>query len=138
MKTRLFLEGIPKPKQRPRWSGKFMYSPKTSWEKDIKEQLSKQCFYYEDPIKVDMCFYMPRPKKHYRTGKYSSILKDDAPYYHYQKPDRDNLDKAVLDVLTDCGLLKDDCIVCDGSVTKLWANEKSGVYIYISNIEDSA
>ena len=135
---KIFLEGTPKPKQRPRWSGRFMYSPKTQWEKDIKEQLSLRDFYFEKPIKVDMCFYMPRPKRHYRTGKYSDILRDDAPVYHCQKPDRDNLDKAVLDVLTDCGLLKDDCIVCDGSVTKLWANEKSGVYVCITNIEELA
>ena len=130
----LFLEGTPKPKQRPRWSGRFMYSPKSSWEKEIKKLLKGYKFFYDVPVRIDMTFYMPRPKKHYRTGKYSNVLKDDSPEYHSQRPDRDNLDKAVLDVMTDVGLLSDDCIVVDGRILKKWANESSGVLIKIRKV----
>jgi len=130
----LFLEGTPKPKQRPRWSGKFMYSPKSVWEKELKRLLKAFDFYYDVPIRVNMCFYMPRPKNHYRTGKFSHLLKDDSPVYHSQRPDRDNLDKAVLDVMTDAGLLSDDCIVVDGRILKKWANEASGVLIKIKRV----
>lgn len=130
----LFIEGVPKPKQRPRWSGKFMYSPKTEWEKMLVNYFESCDEYYYTALKVSMTFYMPRPKKHYRTGKYSDVLKDDSPVLHTNKPDRDNLEKAVLDCMTKAGLLKDDSIVCDGFIKKIWANKKSGVKIEIEEI----
>lgn len=40
--------------------------------------------------------------------------------YHFQKPDRDNLDKAVLDAITKAGIWDDDCQVCSGVVEKVW------------------
>ena len=130
MKT--FIEGIPKPKQRPRWSGKFMYSPKTEWEKVLTNHFEELDDHFNYAIQVDITFFMPRPKKHYRTGKFSDILRADAPkIWHTNKPDRDNLEKAVLDCMTKGGILKDDCIVCTGTIEKKWANDKSGVYIEI-------
>ncbi|NLX97582.1 MAG: RusA family crossover junction endodeoxyribonuclease [Rhodopirellula sp.] len=72
------------------------------------------------PLMVSLIFCMPRPKSHYRTGKYSGEVKPDAPDWHTCKPDRDNLEKAVLDVLTRIGMWKDDGQVCDGSVTKIY------------------
>lgn len=111
-----------------------MYSPKSKWEKEIKKLLKGYNFFYDVPVRIDMIFYMPRPKNHYRTGKFSHILKDDSPEYHSQRPDRDNLDKAVLDVMTDTGLLSDDCIVVDGRILKMWANKSSGVSIKIRKV----
>jgi Holliday junction resolvase RusA-like endonuclease len=37
---------------------------------------------------------------------------------HITKPDRDNVDKAILDVLTQCGYWADDCQVCQGTTSK--------------------
>jgi Holliday junction resolvase RusA-like endonuclease len=69
----------------------------------------------EGPVKVNCRFIFPRPKNHYRTnGK----LKDWAPWYHTAKPDRDNLDKAVLDCLTQLGVWKDDKQVASGKISK--------------------
>ena len=134
MSIRFFIEGIPKPKQRPRWSGKFMYSPKSEWEKVVDAYFGESKELIDTPLRVDMTFYMPRPKKHYRTGKYSHILKDNSPVWHTNKPDRDNLEKAVLDCMTKSGLLKDDCIVCRGGIQKKWANCNSGVLIELSGL----
>ena len=128
----IFIEGVPKPKQRPRWSGKFMYSPKTKWEDMLVTYFEGLEDYYFDALSISMVFYMPRPKKHYRTGKFSHILKDDSPSWHINKPDRDNLEKAVLDCMTKGGLLKDDSIVCSGSIEKKWASKESGVLIKIN------
>ena len=54
------------------------------------------------------------------------------------KPDRDNLDKAILDALVRGGALVDDAGVCCGSVAKWWQNvspdgmlEPVGVHIEI-------
>ncbi len=112
-----------------------MYSPKSEWEKVVDEYLGKSTELIATPLRVDMTFYMPRPKKHYRTGKYSHILRDDAPkMWHTNKPDRDNLEKAVLDCMTKSGLIKDDCLVCTGNIQKKWANKESGVFIEIGGL----
>ena len=45
--------------------------------------------------------------------------------YHFQKPDRDNLDKAVLDAMTKAGIWADDCQVCSGLTMKVWGESPS-------------
>jgi len=72
------------------------------------------------PLKLDLTFYFPRPKWHFRTGKHAGQLRDDAPVYHTSKPDRDNLEKAVMDAMKMLGFFRDDSQVCDGRVPKLY------------------
>lgn len=57
---------------------------------------------------------------------------------HIKKPDRDNLDKAVLDALTGIFWI-DDCQVCDGRIRKRIASgdESEGVFVSISVLEES-
>jgi crossover junction endodeoxyribonuclease RusA len=112
-----------------------MYSPKTEWEKQMVTHFESLEDYYSCALSVSMVFYMPRPKKHYRTGKFSHILKDDSPSWHTNKPDRDNLEKAVLDCMTKAGVLKDDSFVCTGYIEKVWSDDKSGVYIKIEEMK---
>ncbi len=129
-----FVEGIPAGEPRPRITtrGRFAhaYTPKTSklkdgtrkalpiwaWkaaiEKAAKPHLPAKPL--EGPIRVDIRFYMPRPKSHYRK----SGIKETAPYFHISRPDRDNLDKACLDRLTALGFWLDDAQVCNGSIIK--------------------
>jgi Holliday junction resolvase RusA-like endonuclease len=73
------------------------------------------------PLEVNLTFFFPRPKKHFRTGKRAHELRDDAPVFHIAKPDRDNSDKAVLDALTQLGMWGDDCQACAGRIRKLYA-----------------
>lgn len=68
----------------------------------------------EGPLRVDAFFVFNRPKSHYRTGRNAHELRESAPEWHTSKPDRDNLDKAVLDALKTLGFFKDDSQVCDG------------------------
>ena len=75
------------------------------------------------PVCMNIEFSFPRPKSHYRTGKHAGELREDAPQWHTSKPDRDNAEKAVMDCLTQIGVWRDDCVVCAGSVTKIWARE---------------
>lgn len=70
------------------------------------------------PLRVDLIFYFPRPKSHFR-GK-AHQLRDTAPTHHTSKPDRDNSDKAVLDQMTQMGFWRDDAQVCDGRIQKLY------------------
>lgn len=57
--------------------------------------------------------------------------------YHSQKPDRDNLDKAVLDSLTAIGIWHDDAQVQSGFIGRYWADNIAGpgVQIEIREIE---
>lgn len=68
----------------------------------------------EGPVIVDLTFFFARPKRLCR--------KKDPPgaIPHTSKPDRDNLDKAVLDVLTDLGFWRDDCQVWGGRIQKFY------------------
>ena len=125
---RFFIEGDPKPQSRPRkgFAG-HMYSPVSDWKKICIKKIKDVAYYfdgkYEQAIKVDLEFYFKRPKCHYRSGKFSHLLRDDAPKYHINKPDKDNLEKAVTDAMSDAGLIKDDCIIVSGNTGKNYCDE---------------
>ena len=51
--------------------------------------------------------------------------------YHAQKPDADNVVKAVLDALTDCAVWADDSQVASCHVIKRWAIEEPQTLIEI-------
>jgi len=85
--------------------------------------------YMRDPIsgavKLSLVFRMHRPK-------YMSHKKyDPGRIPHICTPDRDNLEKAVMDALTNAKLWKDDCIVFDGPIGKWYhaIGEDAGVEI---------
>ena len=82
------------------------------------------------PVKVDIQVYFERPKKHYTKKG----LRDNAPTWHCSKPDRDNCDKAILDALTDLGVMKDDSQACAGGVTKQYATAETGAQITITEL----
>ena len=71
------------------------------------------------PICVDIAWFLPRPKRLCRKCDPS------GPVCCTSKPDRDNLDKAILDVLTQIRLWEDDAQVCQGTLTK-WYHAKGG------------
>lgn len=67
------------------------------------------------PLYVHVEAVFPRPKS-LQTKKLAQ-----APLWHQKKPDRDNLDKAVLDALTGIAWV-DDCQVCDGGQRKRYTH----------------
>lgn len=83
------------------------------------------------PISLTIDAYFPRPQDLMRK-------KDpEGPILHTVKPDRDNIDKAVMDALKEAGLFKDDCQVCQGAVRK-WYHAKSygpGVVIVATKLD---
>jgi Holliday junction resolvase RusA-like endonuclease len=68
----------------------------------------------DGPLSVSIDFLMPRPKSRMRKCDPSGEILSSA------KPDRDNLEKAVLDALTQDGWWRDDAQVCAGEVRKLY------------------
>jgi len=79
-----------------------------------------------------------RPKSHYRTGKYSHILRNDAPAEneHFVKPDVDKLERAIMDSMTGV-VYHDDCQVSDTRIKKIWGGVAeasicvNGTHVYV-------
>jgi Holliday junction resolvase RusA-like endonuclease len=138
MNISFFAQGIPKGQPRPRAfsrGGKArVYDPGTAegWKSAVaiaaKDHRGARL---EGAIFVQLYFYMPRPKSHLdRHGN----TKRTAPLWHTQKPDADNLAKAVLDALTEIQIWQDDAQVSHLTVRRLWASlGHSGCQIHICN-----
>lgn len=108
--------GDPKALKRHRTfrKGNFMgaYDPSKGDKADF---LAKAMIYVpkipiDGPIFLFLKFYFSRPKSHFRTGKKSHELKDNAPLYHTVRPDIDNLQKFILDSLNKV-FWKDDTLI---------------------------
>ena len=104
----------------------IMYDPSS---KD-KDRFKKECIEFapkhplEGAISVSMVFSMPRPKSHYRGGRYSHLLKNTSPGRHISRPDLDNIVKFYLDAMT--GLFwKDDSCVCTIEASKNYSKQES-------------
>lgn len=89
-------------------------------------------------VSVFLAFRIGRPKSHFRTGRNAGILRDRAPRFHTGRPDKDNLEKAVLDALGEFDgerrlFWSDDSQAVDGRTSKRWTRpgEEPGVAVAI-------
>jgi Holliday junction resolvase RusA-like endonuclease len=83
----------------------------------------------DEALCVQMTFHIVRPKSHYRTGKNSHLLKDDAPKFPTSKPDVLKLARSTEDAMT--GIVwKDDSATVTLTLKKRYA-ESPGVTIFI-------
>lgn len=55
---------------------------------------------FNEALKVEFIFFLKRPGTHYRTGKFSHMLRDDAPPWHVTKPDALKYARSTEDALT--------------------------------------
>ena len=76
------------------------------------------------PVVASLGFYLPRPKGHYRTGKFAGFLKDSAPLLPGVKPDLDKLIRSVFDSLSTAGVWKDDALCWNVSAHKCYADAR--------------
>lgn len=84
------------------------------------------------PVRVDITYYLPRPRYHYRSGARAHELKPDAPAFVDKKPDKDKLDRATCDALTASGVIRDDAQIVAGFTEKRYANRATGARITIT------
>lgn len=119
----------PKPRHRPgKGHGKpvSVTSKKAKTWKASVERVARQVDRIPDwmagAVRVDTWFYLPTPKAD-RWGQ-----------LHLVRPDKDNLEKMVLDCLERSGLLPNDCRVAAGEARKLWA-QRGGCVIEIRPAE---
>lgn len=120
-----FVRGLPKASPRPRSRGRgfgvYVPGDADDWKGCVVHYASKHRppEPLRNPLWVELWFLNKRPKALMRK-------KDpDGPILCPKKPDRDNLDKAVLDALGSDGWWGDDCQVCMGPPITLYG-PKSG------------
>lgn len=112
---------IPVPQPRPRATIRgnhaAVYHPKNTPVEDFKAtcRLAASEAYsgppLDGPLRLDVEFVFPRPKAMFWKTKPMPRV------WHTKKPDRDNVDKSLMDALS--GLLwHDDSQVCDGRIQK--------------------
>lgn len=126
---------VGQPRAQARRQGAFvrMWTPDAANE--FKAAVRRQALGYWDGVKFNgplllrsTCI-MPRPGNHFRSVKKVKTLKLDAPTWHTNTPDTDNLAKAVMDSMsdhtvkgiTDAGLWHDDCQVAWLDIRKVYA-----------------
>jgi len=93
------------------------------------EMKKRKITQFDGPVHVDVVAWFPRPvSKVWKT-------KPMPAYWHTSKPDRDNLDKAVLDSMTGV-VFRDDSQVCSGHVEKrvVAGSDKCGLVITVISL----
>lgn len=74
------------------------------------------------PIRCTLEFVLPRPREHFRTGKFADLLRAAAPLWHSRKPDLDKLTRGVLDALSKGGAWADDAQVAQLAASKRYTS----------------
>jgi len=127
-----FVPGIP----RPGGSKKGFYNPKagrvmmTKAGGELEENWRQAVSFaamramgerppFAGPVVMDVVFFMPRPKSHYRTGKHAGELRPDAPRLHTKRPDKTKLIRGTEDAMTGI-VFADDCLVWGGKTFKFY------------------
>ncbi len=139
--------GNPKPQPRPRAFARKMGARYVArvYDSDSadawKELIKRECWAQKyganigmatAALEVRLSFFFARPKSHFKAD---GTLNARAPEWHCQRPDSDNLAKAVLDAVTDSGVFwKDDAQVVDLRVTKDWSRGQPGCLMEIRRL----
>ena len=132
------VEGTPKPLQRHRHTRKgFTYDPSKKDKHDFLYQVIKLAPKppLTSALRIMIVFYFPRPKSHFRTGKFRHLLKPKAPIQHKSTPDLDNLVKMVCDSLNKV-FYKDDSQISQLKAEKLYCDidEEPRTEVHIEQI----
>jgi len=121
-------------------NGQRLYDPQKKEKADFVRMVMGQISLDEriekgKPVYMEFRFYLPRPKHHYRTGKFSHLLKASAPTLPCTSStaDLDNYVKFVKDCLNGIAYHDDAQVVDYGSVKKRYA-EVPRTEIYIQEI----
>lgn len=91
------------------------------WKAKVARHFGRNHNGYRGALTVEITSYFKRPPYHYRIGMGSTVtrLAIEAPHFHIQKPDADNLAKFALDCLTGLAY-HDDAQICDCTSKKRW------------------
>ncbi len=88
---------------------------------------------FNDAIEVAFLFIMPRPKAHFRTGKFAHEMREDAPLFHTKKPDVLKLSRSTEDALTNV-IWTDDSITSVLHAKKVYG-DFPGCHIFVKDLK---
>ena len=137
----LVIKGKPNPLKRHRHtrSGRT-YDPSYHDKKEFAHKASykKPGKPLEGALRMQVAFYMPRPKTHYRTGRYKNQLKKGVPYWHTTTADLDNLEKLVCDAL-EGSFYKNDSQIAQKQSEKIYCDsgEEPRTEINLTTIDNN-
>ena len=116
----------------------------THQEKKVHVVKGRPVFYEPQEVKAARAKLRASLSRHVPEDKYTCPVRlvtkwcfprgrhpDGA--YRATKPDTDNLQKLLKDVMTELGYWKDDCLVASEVVEKFWA-EIPGIYIRVESL----
>lgn len=138
----IFVPGIPAPQGSKRHvgNGRMIESSKRlpAWRKTVTEAVVAAGWHREplltEPLWLELLFYLPRPQRHFGTGRNAGVVKPGASALRpTSKPDLDKLTRAVMDALTEAGAWRDDSQVIDLLASKVYADvdDHPGVLIIL-------
>lgn len=118
----------------------------THQEKQVKIIRGKPVFYEPQELKNTRMLLRTHLSKHVPEKKYTGALrlvtkwcfpagKHKNGEYRTSRPDTDNLQKLLKDVMTELGYWKDDAQVASEITEKFWA-DVPGIYIKIEELEN--
>ena len=96
----------------------------------VAEMAKAECPRFVGAVRVSMVFYFDRPRSHYRTGKWSHVLRDDAPSAPATIPDLSKLIRSTEDALTDAGVWEDDARVIEYTAFKMYTVTQSNTGVF--------
>lgn len=136
MKRNFNIPGKVQAKQRPRFNGKFAYTPKETiayknWVRTCYLEKYRGQPILENPLKVKIIAYYEIPKS---TSKKKRLEMKDDKVFPTVKPDTDNIAKSILDSLNNIAYL-DDKQVVKLEVEKYYSDVAS-VVVMIDEVEN--
>jgi Holliday junction resolvase len=117
----------------------------THQEKDVTVKHGKPIFYEPTELKEVRSKLQAHLGQHVPVEKYTGAVrlitkwcfpvtgKHENGEYKTTRPDTDNLQKMLKDVMTSLGFWTDDALVASEITEKFWA-EKPGIYIMIEDL----
>lgn len=81
---------------------------------------------YAETVVIDVMWRFPYKGKAHYDGEYKST-----------RPDTDNLNKALKDVMTKLGYWQDDALVARETIAKIWHKAHPGLFIRIKPITET-
>lgn len=113
MKINFVIPGKVQAKQRPRFNGKFAYTPKQTveyenWIRTCLLDKYKEIKPFEKPLKAKIIAYYEIPKSTSKKKKQQML---NCEIFPTVKPDTDNIAKSILDSLNGIAYLDDKQIV---------------------------
>lgn len=127
-----FVPGIPRPQGSKRYLGHGKMVEAGSkhlapWRADVRAAAEQALgddgpgALWDQPVKVQLIFWLPRPKAHFGSGRNANKVKPSAPRWPAGRPDLDKLARAVLDAITGV-VIADDSTVVDLCLRKRYAH----------------